>query len=684
MKVKLLILALLMPMLAFAQYIDEKEARAIATSALKKHIDRRGVRNAPSANAQGRNEAVEPYVELHRVVKDVKSNKPCFYIYNQKGGAEGFAIVSNQGQLLARSDRGAMDYDKAPENVKWLLGQYQKYLSDAYAQPYPEWDEEAEMAEGYPSLYRHDIEPMVGSMWHQESPFRNLILEKWLESGMSEPDIEHPIVAGCTTIAMAQVMYYWKHPQRGTGTTRWKVGKEKYDVDFEQPIDWDHIGPRDIFRPSDPKALADLCYRVAASLDSKVEPGATSASGNDIPKVLSKYFDYDASAKVEYYLTHQAEIYEDIVYTELSNGRPCITFGQDGYIPGKSAGHVMMIEGYRADDNHFFINMGWGEGSFFDGYPYNAYYALTVKNGIYYEYVCLQNIISHIMPNNGGRATPQIVGRRFAPSEARQMKMTKSRRVVEYDKNEGAKNYHMAAEIFSNDMDADIVTGIIAKDYVTGKECVFEGSTHHLKQNYIQYMDFDIDLSNIEYNGYYLLRPVFRLADGDEWFNIEIMEEEGVETFQLDYVDVSNADALDLGIEIDFTLDCVSLETGETAQIEYSLPIKGVPVSFTSSDPTIVSVDSEGTITALQAGTVTITAHCDDYMFNGNRLVRETTKEFTINSETSDYKGIEIVQQPQNQKVYNLQGIRVGTKEQLYQLPVGLYIIDGKLIQNQK
>lgn len=682
MKIKLLILALLMPVLAFAQYIDEKDARAIAASALKKNMDRSGVRKAPSANAQGRNEAVEPYVELHRVVKDVKSNKPCFYIYNQKGGAEGFAIVSNQGQLLARSDQGAMDYDKAPENVKWLLGQYQKYLSDEYAQPYPDEDVAAE-EEGVPSLYRFSIEPMIGCAWHQNSPFCNKIYEKYMESGMSKP--ERGVPAGCSTIAMAQTMYFWKHPQKGTGTKKWKVGKEKYDVNFEEPIDWANL-PSTATKGSE-TALSELCFNLAASINAEPGDGGTSANSKDIVNALKNIYDYDKSIKYDYFSFREPEIFEDLAFRELEQGRPVIIGGQDAetntWWPFDLVGHQMVVEGYDVTTDHFFINMGWGPGGEEIYGPYNAYYALCVDNK-YYTFTMFQDIITHIKPNGGGRATPQIVGRRFTPAQARQMKMTKSRRVVEYDKNEGQKSYHVQAEIFSNDMDADIVTGIMAKDFVTGKECVFEGSTHHLKQNYIQDMDFDIDLSNIEYNGYYMLRPVFRLADGDEWFIIQIMkEDEEQELYQPDYVDVSNADVLDLGIEIDFMLDRVSLETGETAQIEYSLPIKGVPVSFTSSDPSIVSVDNDGMVTALQAGLVTITAHCDDYMFNGNRLVRETTKEFTINSETSDYRGIEIVQQPQNQKIYNLQGISVGTKDQLYQMPIGIYIVDGKLIQNQ-
>ena len=627
MKAKLLVLALLMPMLAFAQIIDEKKARDIAASALKsKSVT--SAKKAPVIDAQGRYEVIEPHLELHRVVKSFEGDRPCFYIFNQKGGGGGFAIVSNQGQLLAYSEHNCMDYDNAPENVKWLLGQYQKILSMQLNDAYPEWDDEAERAEGYTSLYRHDIKPMIGSEWHQDSPFNDKIQDNYLESGASTP--EEGIVAGCTTIAMAQTMFYWKHPKRGTGTTKWKVGKKTYDVNFADPIDWSKTGPNPFFKPCDPATVADLCYRVAASLDSKVKDGETSANAYNIPKALTTYFDYDASAKVESNIFYSAEVIEDIAYTELENGRPCIIYGQSGVISALSAGHVMVIEGYKADKNLFFINMGWGTGGLEDDYPFNDYYALTVKNGYYFVFNVYQGLVTHIMPNQGGRATPQIIARSF--SSIQQASKPRVRKAIDYDKNEGTKTYHVSAQIFSNDMDASIVTGVIAKDYVTGKECVFEGSTHNLKQNSIQDMEFDIDLSKIEYNGFYLLRPVFRLVDGDEWFTIEKYQENEEEVYEPEYVDVSNAQVLDLGIEVKFTLDNTAIIPGSSVQIEYNVPIKGIPMTYTSSDPSIVSVDDEGKITAHIPGSVTITAHCDDFLFNGNRLVKETTKEFVVTS----------------------------------------------------
>ena len=626
MKVKLLLLALLMPMLAFAQYIDEKKAREIAVSVLKKKTAK-VVGKARSADAQVNNEITEPYLELHRVVKSIRSDTPCFYIYNQKGSTDGFAIVSNQGQLLAYSNRGNMDYENAPQNVKWLLEQYQKILSTDYSQPYPDRSD-ADKIEGRPSLYRKSIDRLICSDWYQATPFSDLIQEKYEASGAT---YEKGIVAGCSTIAMAQTMFYWKHPKRGVGSKEWKVGKTKYLVNFEEPIDWDNIGPHPITKSM---AQADLCYRVAASLDSDVEDDETSAYAGNIPEAMRKYFDYDASIRDEYSFFYSAEVYEDIAYTELENGRPCIIYGQDSWYPFFSEGHTMVVEGYDAETNLFFINMGWG--TWFEDPEPNSYYALTVENS-YHRYVVMQHIITHISPNHGGSAKPHVAACSFSSSQL--SSQAQSRSIIEYDKKEDKNLFHVSAQLYSSDMDANIVTGMIAKDFMTGQECVFEGPVLYLTNGDLKELAYDIDLGKIEYNGYYQLRLVFRMADDDEWFTIEIQREDESEKLEPICLDVSNAGILDVGKELDFKLNRTTIEPGLPVQIEYKLPIDGVHVTFTSSDSTIASVDENGKIVAHNYGEATITAHCDDYMFNGNRLVKETTKTFPLSvSEKTDHE----------------------------------------------
>lgn len=622
----LLLLAFMMPMMAFAQYINEKKAREIAASVLKKNTVRSG-RRSSVVDAEGRYQITDPYLELHRVVKNDENDEPCYYIYNQKGAAGGFAIVSNQGQLLVHSNRDSIDYDNASGNFKWLLEHYRKILSIKCSQPYPE-EGDGDKIEGIPSFFRHSIEPMIGSEWSQDRPFNNLIKEKYESSGATAEEI----VAGCTTIAMAQTMFFWKHPRKGTGTKKFKIGKETYTVNFEDPIDWDHIGPSPYWQPSTPEALADLSYRVAASLDSKVEDGETSAYAGDVPEALTTYFDYDACVRDESSFFYSAEVFEDIAYTELENGRPCIIYGQDGYISLFSSGHTMVVEGYDANTNHFYINMGWG--SVPEGYePPNAYYALTVKNG-YHTFVVFQHIITHIMPNKGGKARPHI-GTSSLMSIQQAARATGARRSIEYDKNGGNRNLSISTQIYSKDIDASIITGMMAKDFVTGQEFLFEGSALNLAAGVPQDITFEVDLDEIKYNGYYQLRPIFRMSDDNEWFSIEIQPQNEEEGIQPIYVDVSNANILDIGQEVDFSLDRTTIEFGFPAQIKYKLPIKNVPVSFISSDSTIVSVDENGLITAHKPGEVTITAHCDDYYFNGNRLVKETTREFMITSKES-------------------------------------------------
>ena len=104
MRLKLLLLAFLMSTLAFAQFIDEKEAREIAAIALNKGLNKNKVinksRKTASEDSVKHYEIIDSHLELHRVVKDDEGNNPCFYVFNKKGEAEGFAIVSNQGQIL--------------------------------------------------------------------------------------------------------------------------------------------------------------------------------------------------------------------------------------------------------------------------------------------------------------------------------------------------------------------------------------------------------------------------------------------------------------------------------------------------------------------------------------------------------------------------------------------------------
>lgn len=614
----LTLLGLVKPAMSFAQYINEKEARAIASSVFTKNAGKDNSiyrKKILKDESQDSYEIIEPHLELHRVVMSERGDKPCFYIFNQESQTKGFAIVSNQGQLLAHSDHGTFDYDNAPDPLKWILEQYKNILSKSQTQPYPE-EKEEDIIAGKKSLYRESIKPLIGSEWQQSSPYNNLIREKYAESR----DNNSRIYAGCTTIAMGQIMYYWKYPDRGVGKKNWTVGDKTFEVNFDEPINWNNIGATNDENNED---VSNLCYHIAASLDSEVEYGGTSADPRLIPHALYTYYDYDKSAIYYEWPGLSDEEMEDIAYNELKNNRPCVIWGRDEMFGGN--GHSIVVEGYDAETNHFYLNMGWGSGN------YNTYYALTVNNS-YQEFTWYQGLVTRIMPNKKGQRFPQISAKNFSASGAN------SKMRVAANDNNGSRVCTFSAQLCSEDMDANIVTGVIAKDYVTGQEYLFEGSTLNLTQGIFQDVNINIELNKIEFNGYYKLRPVFRMADGSDWVTVGAFPENEDETEPVKRIglDITDAKSLDLGEEVNFSLDCTTLAPGESVYIDYSLPISGVPVSFSSSDNSVISVDETGKITGHMSGEVTITAHCDNFDYNGNRLVKETTKVFTIKCEETN------------------------------------------------
>ena len=57
-----------------------------------------------------------------------------------------------------------------------------------------------------------------------------------------------------------------------------------------------------------------------------------------------------------------------------------------------------------------------------------------------------------------------------------------------------------------------------------------------------------------------------------------------------------------------FAQDSLTLYTGQHSGTPFGCMISGIEWTYTSSNPSVVSVDSEGNVLAKKAGTVTITA----------------------------------------------------------------------------
>ncbi len=386
------LLIALLPISAWAQTIGEDEARQRASRFFR----------------QKNTEIIDSQPQLAYTAK--AEDKTCFYIYNN--GNKGFVIIGGDKvahEVLGYSFSGAFCYDSVPNNIRWWFEQYAQQISSAT-------NEVKGRSQTANIKGRHDISNMIKTSWNQNSPFNDKLPRlSWLA-----PPYDR-LATGCVATAGAQVMRYWKHPQRGVGNNSYKlfysyrstIGKPnlwmadrkdhggakslKFSADFSRnTYRWDDMA--DTYASSSTEkqksAVATLLSDIGIACDmlygqAKYDGSATPESA--LGKALVSHFGYSHNINIRARRNYDERAWEDLVYSELSSGRPVI-YG--GYEKGMG-GHEFVIGGYEASTNLFFVNWGWGGN-------YDGYFTLTptivpARMSADIEQSFLQNV----MPENG-------------------------------------------------------------------------------------------------------------------------------------------------------------------------------------------------------------------------------------------------------------------------------------------
>ena len=276
------------------------------------------------------------------------NNHSEFYIFNDETNG-GYIVVSGDERLpdvLGYSYTGHFDAKNIPCNMKaWLEGyaeQINRLKTDGKENINTSRKANSEWS---------PISPMIECTWGHWTPFNNLCPEI---NGKHTP-------SGCVAIAMAQIMFYHKWPQRTSaiipGYTTKTLGLVIPDTPVTT-IDWEHMIP--YYNPYDENkyesytreqadavaTLMRLC-NVAAKMDFEQE--SSSAYMADGVDALLNYFDYDSTIEELFYEGYQIDEWNEIIYDELSNGRPVMC---------ANSGHAFVIDG--CDKNGYF-HMNFGE-----------------------------------------------------------------------------------------------------------------------------------------------------------------------------------------------------------------------------------------------------------------------------------------------------------------------------------
>jgi len=238
------------------------------------------------------------------------------------------------------------------------------------------------------------VAPLIQTQWSPYAPFNNLFPAnpeiRWHDSNSGR------IHADCGNTALAQIMYYYRHPVRGTGQSRLLMVQNVAvpTVNLNVAYDWDNmlrIYPNaNSGTERQRSAVATLFYHVAAAngANGLRYPGSYFAS-------MTINFGYDRSIQWHERRFYNEAQWEALIKSQLDAGMPVYYWGhsQESLARGVVNSHAFIIDGY---DNQGRFHMNIGNNGQSDGW----YSLNNIGNRGWWPDE--QHIIINIKPDAGG------------------------------------------------------------------------------------------------------------------------------------------------------------------------------------------------------------------------------------------------------------------------------------------
>lgn len=327
----------------FAQDITVEGARTIARSFMLKTITN-GARRI-SGNVS---------LNLVYEARTSEESAPCFYVFN-KGTNSGFIIVSGDDRaydILGYSDEGRFDYSHlSPEAKNWI----EEYKNEiAFLRAHGQKVLNVREAPGL----THTVSPLLGDIaWNQDSPYNDQC---------PRYDYTTLCATGCVATAMAQIMYYHKWPDTGTGSHTYFpsiLNGKSLTADFGAThYNWSEMLPAyDENSSTESRSeVARLMLHCGVSVNMEYST-SSGAMCIDVPYALVHYFNYDKGIAYRQRKNYSGNEWNHAIIKELDEGRPVFVTGYTA----ASGGHAFVFDGY---DINGLIHINWGWGKMSNGY----------------------------------------------------------------------------------------------------------------------------------------------------------------------------------------------------------------------------------------------------------------------------------------------------------------------------
>lgn len=344
---RFILLTVVMMLLGFsarAGSITEEQAMAKAQSFLQT----RNVKSSSKRYAPARTQ---------KKLYSTPTGEKAFYVFNV-GENEGFVIVASDDRarsILGYADSGYFDVEQIPTALHEMLAIYARQIN-MIGQVDDKSDSEARVRKAPLRISGtlEDVDPMLTTTWNQGDPYNAYC-----------PTLnDQTALTGCVATAMAQIAYYHKYPTTQVPSlTAYTSETNKINVSAwgATTFDWDNmLDSYDGSETNAQKAAVATLMRYCGQA-AQMDYGFTSGAYNgDALYAFTKKLGYNANAEFRSASAYSADGWENLIYKEISEGRPVYYSALNGDVGCDVSGHAFVIDGYRADGNYFHVNWGWG------------------------------------------------------------------------------------------------------------------------------------------------------------------------------------------------------------------------------------------------------------------------------------------------------------------------------------
>ena len=380
MRIRLLTFLILFCTGVFAQQIKIEDAQKIAENFIC---------SLKNGQASSRKKMMQMHPRLQLTYTAMDEDNALYYIFNNKEG--GFVVTSGDKraeEILAYSENGSFDIQTANPNLKFWLKGYEKRISETIKHNLPI------KAKDEIDAPKKDVPILIKTHWGQDLPYNKVIRATTSKS--------YP--TGCIATAMSQVMKYYEWPKNGTGSHSYydsECSKRSYSRNFDHPYNWEDMlneYSNGAYSSTQADAVAELMFDTGVSVNMEYGLTGSGTYTEQVPYAMVHHFGYDKGIAHAYRSYYSDEEWEELIYTELADGRPVMYGG----CTSEDEGHEFICDGYQASTDKYHFNWGW-EG---DGDCYCVLSAVKCKGYLFNEY---QDIVYGIQKPCDGKGKLNIV-----------------------------------------------------------------------------------------------------------------------------------------------------------------------------------------------------------------------------------------------------------------------------------